>query len=680
MDVHYLPRYTTTFVGREAEFSDILNRLDDPVCRLLNVIGPGGIGKTRLAIQILFYLQTEMGQTTYFIPLQGLNSHEFLVSAIADAIGLVFMPGKAPRQQLLEYLSGQKILLVLDNFEHLLEDKKLITDVLHHSVNVCLLVTSRVRLNLVEEWVYELHELDYPAENSNGKNVHYGAVQLFLHRAKQAGMPPRRDSNYIESVIRICQLVGGLPLGIELAASRVRTIPVEEIVREVEKGLDVLKNRASNLETRHRDIRLTIEPTWMRLPDELQNIFMCLSVFRGSFSRESAEIVAGASLNNLSELVNVCLLQLQSNGRYSLHELLRQYAGERLREHPEKMDAVLENHARYYLNYLAEQEELLETAAQLQSLTDIQQELDNIRVAWQRAVDHNEEKLIGDACHALWLFYDIRAKYQEGAQVFERAAIASGLHAPNMPDSTVLAKLMIRLGGYYYSLNQPDGANHLMREGLAILRRNDAGKELGFALIRQSEVAMFWENNYLLARDYLEESLELCQTVNYLWGKAYNLRWLAYTYIYSGEYELTAKLAKEALAIYEARGDVLGKALTMNLLIVIALAVDDYEMTIWYSEQGLKLSHEIGLRWNLPFSHITSAAGKLARNQIDEGLHQLHKGWYASLELQFVPFILHGLVVFAFSLKLQKQFERALMLLYFLRTYPVPSTNRKTLL
>jgi predicted ATPase len=317
-------------VGRAEELAEIARLLADPNCRLLTLLGPGGIGKTRLAIEAARQIQLRDG--SHFVPLQPLTSPDFIVPAIVAALGLQFTQGSDPREQLLDYLCPRSILLVLDNFEHLLRGLQLLPDILAAAPDIRLLVTSRERLSLREEWVLDVGGLRYPTNETDNHIDEFDAVQLFVQQARHAKADFTPTEALKPTIVRICRLLGGMPLGIELAASWLRALTCEAIAEEISRSLDILETSMHNVEPRHHTMRAAFKPTWQRLSEEERIAFTGLSVFRGGFTREAAQQVAGASLVTLTTLIDKSLLRINANGRYDMHELLRQYAADKLME------------------------------------------------------------------------------------------------------------------------------------------------------------------------------------------------------------------------------------------------------------------------------------------------------------------------------------------------------------
>jgi predicted ATPase/DNA-binding SARP family transcriptional activator len=379
-----LPTSLTPFIGREEEMAAIQQRLSEPQCRLLTLVGPGGIGKTRLAIEVAAARQQAYRDGVSFVNLQPVPSAEALPVAIADALHIVLASAEAPQQQVQQYLADKALLLVLDNFEHLLDGATALAELLV-APDVQLLVTSREVLNLREEWLFWVEGIACPPSSPrhNGDDLgNYGAVRLFQEYAQRLQPAFALESN-AAAVVRICQLSGGMPLALELAASWVKSLPCAEIAEELASGLAILSTPLRNIPERHRTMRVVFEQSWRRLGEQEQAVFQRLSIFRGGFRREAAQQVAGATLPVLSVLVDCCLLKQAADGRYQIHELLRQYGEERLAESPILETATHESYSAYFVAFLAERRFEFDGRGQLQAIQEIAEELENIRSAWR---------------------------------------------------------------------------------------------------------------------------------------------------------------------------------------------------------------------------------------------------------------------------------------------------------
>ena len=359
---HNLPVPTTPFVGRVEGLAEVVRRLNDPACRLLTLVGPGGIGKTRLAIRAAQKLATDsfnqaiFAHGVYFVRLASISSPNDLIPAIAEVLSFSVKQDVEPKEELFDYLHKKEMLLVLDNFEHLLtlplkegrseetefeqeqtESATLIADILSVEPGIKVLVTSREALNLQGEWVYPVEGMRYPSAEvmnagaSPADIEEYSAVRLFAQSARRV-QPDFSLSAELDCVLHICRLVEGMPLAIELAASWLKLLSCPEIARQIEQSLDFLTTPVRNVPARHRSMRAIFEHSWQLLSQTEQDILRRLSEFKGGFQQEDAEQVAGASLLQLAALVDKSILRVTPTGHYRMHEMLRQFAAEKLQE------------------------------------------------------------------------------------------------------------------------------------------------------------------------------------------------------------------------------------------------------------------------------------------------------------------------------------------------------------
>ncbi|HEU5102111.1 MAG TPA: single-stranded DNA-binding protein, partial [Roseiflexaceae bacterium] len=311
--------------------------------RLITIVGPGGMGKTRLALavaQSMLDVQIQTDSTSvqassikhqiyadgvYFVALAPLRASEHIVSGIAEAIDLRFRADKRlPKQQLLDYLRHKQLLLVLDNFEHLQSGAELMLELLQECPGLRMLVTSREQLQLNSETLFVLESMALPSAATLPDVLSYSAVQLFVETARRVRPKFTPTATNAQAIVRICQLVGGMPLGIILAAAWVEVLSCDEIVTELSQGFDFLESELRDLPERQRSMRAVLAQSWQRLTEAERAVFMRLAVFRGGFTRVAAQHVAGASVRMLSNFVNKSLLQCEPNRRYTMHEFLRQ--------------------------------------------------------------------------------------------------------------------------------------------------------------------------------------------------------------------------------------------------------------------------------------------------------------------------------------------------------------------
>ena len=591
-----LPAQSTSFIGRETELAIIAKRLADPACRLLTIIGLGGIGKTRLALEAATAVR-DFRHGVCFIPLSSIRSTDFLISAISDTLNFPLYGRGEPRAQLMNFLSDKELLLVMDNFEHLLAGATLLSEILRHAPQVKILATSRERLNLQEEWVLDLQGLPFPNDRGDGKIENYSAVQLFLQRAQQA----RADFwlSYLDkqAIARICCLVEGLPLAIELAATWTRTFSCQDIAAEIEKNYDFLTTSLQNIPTRHRSLRAAFAHSWHLLSEKERCVYRKLSVFWGGFSRKSAEAVVGASATVLSALVDKSLLRWTAPDRYEIHELLRQYGAEKLSKNPEDKLRVKASHCEHYADFLEEQEAWLKRGQQKEALEAISIEIDNIRAGWYWAVRHRREAEFEKYCESLFLIHNMQSWFHEGETVFRLAA--DSLHQTsqlNGQTKKMLGKVLSRQGVFCASLGRYDQARAILAEGLAIFEDPEIRRSAPLSLTYLGATA--WAlGEYVQARQLCLESLVITQERGDRWREALIYEYLGMIAISLAEYKEAKDLAQRCLAIFREFDYRSGIAFSLNLYGIAARNLGDYEEARQFCQQSLAIARENGDRW-----------------------------------------------------------------------------------
>jgi DNA-binding SARP family transcriptional activator len=316
-------------IGREAELGALLERIGSEQCRLVTLLGPGGIGKSRLAIEALRKAADRFPDGAFFCPLASISAREFLLPAIASTLGFYvdsIVTMLDPKSQLLDFLATRRILLTLDGFEHLVGCADLLADFLAHAPGLMLLVTSRERLQLSDEWELPLKGLTFHPDTTPGVDPRSPALELFEQRMMQASGDRTLDGPERKAAQEICALVDGNPLAIELAAAWSGALAPSTILKQMQVSLDVLTARHRDLPEQHHSLRAVFNHSWDLLPDHLKSIFAALSVFRGNFGPHAAEAVAGATLKDLIALADRSLVWRNLLGRYELHALLNEYA------------------------------------------------------------------------------------------------------------------------------------------------------------------------------------------------------------------------------------------------------------------------------------------------------------------------------------------------------------------
>ncbi|HRA53805.1 MAG TPA: tetratricopeptide repeat protein [Thermoflexales bacterium] len=505
-----LPVMATPFIGREADLTKIGLLLADTRCRILTLAGPGGVGKTRLAVETAALRRKLYPHGAYFVNLQPVAEVNGLPAAISEALGMALSGGEAPAAQLQRYLANKRAMLVLDNFEHLTSGSEMLSELLAAAPGVQALITSREVLNLQEEWQYAVGGVDVPpsgAPSDTHKLLGYDGVRLFIECARRvAPYDPFREPY---SVARICQLTDGVPLAIEMAAAWTRTMTCADIVRELLRGRGILTNRQRNAPSRHSSMQTVFEQSWQMLTFHEQNAFERLSIFSGGFTRAAAAAIAGANDATLTTLVDKSFLQVASTGRFQIHELLRQYGEEKLAQSSAEHEQVLERHARYYVALLCDEASPHIPRLQLGSLSICQAEMDNFRKMWRWAVNKCDGSAVGRTAGPLYFVHQFRCSYLECADALGEASSRLKAEPETYDLAAALFEVQVYLGLIQLRLGQLERAEGSLSDALWLERTYRIPIDLdsaGEPLAHLSMVAAAL-GDYIRAEDYARQAL-----------------------------------------------------------------------------------------------------------------------------------------------------------------------------
>jgi predicted ATPase/transcriptional regulator with XRE-family HTH domain len=603
----------TLLVGREVELAAIARLLDAPHCQLLTLVGPGGIGKTRLAVEIVAQRHEEHRDGVAFVSLAPVVGREQTVTAIADALGCVLYGTSDRAAQLIHYLREQELILVLDNFEHVLVDpgcSALVGELVSGAPGLTLLVTSREPLNLQQEWVFDVHGLPLPTSAEEDVLADSSAAQLFVQRARQMGADVTATTDEREAVWQICRLVEGLPLGLELAAAWVRTLSCQEIAQEIQRNVDVLATSRADVAIRHRSMRAVFEHSWALLSSEEQQALRRLAIFQGGFSRDAAEHVAGASLAQLSGLVAKSLLRRTQVGRYDLHNLVWQYALDYLHKDELEEAEARRRHGQYFTALLERRGAAFKGPEQPAIVTELLTELANIRLAWGWAAQHRRAAELSSAADTLFWLYESQSNCREGVPLFGQAvqsleadvSTAAALAGDEgRAQRLALAQVLSYQGFCYFRNGQHPQGRGLLERSLELLQpmasaqiereaRSNTLAFLGIITYRMGE--------YPKGRSLLEEALAIKRTLNDRWGAALCLRQLGLAAYALGEYDEAHRLLRESLAICRSMGNRWAMAFSLNYLGTVAHALGAYDEAEQFLSEGLAISQSLADRFN----------------------------------------------------------------------------------
>jgi predicted ATPase/DNA-binding SARP family transcriptional activator len=668
-----LPTHLTPFIGRERELQDLGKLIGDQNCRWITLVGPGGMGKTRLAVQAASNQRNKFTQGVAFVPLVGVESADAIAPAIAQAVGFSFFGATNPRVQLLNYLRDKLMLLVLDNVEQLSSAADWFVELLQKTTALKLLMTSREPLNMEGEGVFPVEGLQIPEDDRNEKIESAAAVALFVQRAQRARVGFALSAQDRPNVARLCRLVDGTPLALELAATWVRTLSVAEIVKEIEYDLDFLRATVRDLPARHRSLRVVFDHSWELLTAEEQKFFLRLAVFRGGFRREAAEQIAGATLASVSALVAKSLVRRSGENRYDLHELVRQFAAEHLAENHAEQTATQDRHGNYYLTYFGQQDTRLQSAAQRETLAELSGETDNFRAAWDWAIAQREFALIEQTMRVFAMLFDTRGWLHEGLAMLGRAISAlEAAHGKSPSDRTnqvALAHILIARALLASRLGQLEHAQTMLERSLDILRPLNEPRVLVEAITFLGTVMEF-VGNYALAMELYAEGLAVAKSIGDQWFAALCLLCLAgegHLKHSTGTPESMHAQIQIVVAEWRRIGDPRITAIALNNLSLNAMRLGRYDEARAALEESILCTQSIGDRWNLAFAYrgiglIEQAQGnhRQAVDQFRTSLEMLADVGVRQDEARVVVEMSHSLVALGDDAEAERGWRKAL--------------------
>lgn len=591
-----LPLPSTPLIGRERELEQITQMLKNENCRLLTITGPGGIGKTRLGLAAAYNNQSHYDHGVYFISLAAVNPGESIFPVIANSIGLTIFGSHSIERQIAGFINEKRMLLVLDNFEHVLDNALLLDEVLRYTRNLNVLATSRERLNLQPEWVFELQGLPYPVDDPTNHYEDYSAFQLFLQTAQRSR--PGIDLSGGERIAagRICSLLDGNPLAIELAAGWVRALSCEEIYHEIRRNLDFLSTRGRNIPERQQSLRATFDYSWSLLPEEEQRALRKLSIFRGGFRRSAAEQIAMVDLPVLLSLVEKSLIRRVDTGWFTMHELVRQYAFSHFQALTHEHIQIYDQHCRYYAELCNHWETDLSSERQVHVLHEITLEYENVRLAWDWGVSLLRMDDIQKMTPTMWLYHDIRGFFQEGVALFEQAS-EQLVGATSREDC--LQELPARLLGdalalqawFLGRLGKMDQAIPMLERAICLLEANHALKQLadahfflGFLLYRNSQFEQ--------STSITQTGLQIYQQLDYADGISRSLTLLGTNYLACQDLERAESYIQQSISSLSPGRNPTVRIENLLGLAAIAIQKQNADRGASLVEESLKLSIE----------------------------------------------------------------------------------------
>jgi predicted ATPase/transcriptional regulator with XRE-family HTH domain len=620
-----LPLPATPLLGRRVELTALERLFKDPGCRLLTLTGMGGIGKTRLAIEFASCQRGMFAGGVYYAPLASINAAEEIIPAVAEALGFSFSGPQDPKEQLIGSLLGQRnqsMLLVLDNFEHLLGPGApavdIVTELLQRLPHLKVLITSRERLNLHGEWMYELHGLPVPPTEYADRLDEYSAAVLFVQSARRVKIDFEiEEKEERAALVRICQLLEGIPLAIELAAAWAGMLSCTEIADEIESNIDFLQTTMRDIPERHRSLRASFDHSWQYLSEEEQMALCRLAVFRGGFDRLATERVAGATLPLLASLVSKSLVRRGDDARYDLHEVIRQLALSHLEADPARQDRTRDAHSAYYLQFAADREKSLRSAVQQQAVRELVNEMDNLRAAWIWAIRRGQFSLLGASVRSLAWFFEVTGLVREGIEQFEPLVRSLRARPPSDEWQWVLGHTLTHQGMLYFRRGLFDQAQARLEESLSTLRLLGRQDVMTDVLVYLGIISHL-NGDVERSRVLMEEGLCCAQSAGDEWFLAYAIYNLGYLDSLVGKYEEGYRQMLQGMGIWRKLGDPHSISLGLNHLAPTLVEMGRYAEAETGLLESLQLCDESGNRWGMGTAYRYLGLVKMAQGKLEE--------------------------------------------------------------
>ncbi len=573
------PAQVTTFLGRDENVAALLERLSDPGVRLVTLTGFGGSGKTALAVRAASRLAAESAQFQdggWFIPLQAATGHDLLVATIGSHLGVTFSPEAPPEQQIIESLASKRLLLVLDNYEQLLPETRFVEQILQEAPSVKVVVTSRIPLDLRAEWRLPVDGLSFPTGNdATPDNLGtYEAAKLLESIARQVTPAFAISADNAAAIARICERLDGMPLALEIAGNWLRVHTPDELADQIDRSLDFLVATHRDTPDRHRSLQVVFNHSWSLLSSAEQAALTRLTCFEAPFSLAAIRAITGTTIQELTTLIDHALVRRHASGRYSLHPVLREYARVELAT----SKALFDEHARWHLQRVGGLSERLSTHEAAGAISQLDEELDDIRRGWAWAVDRRHVDWLAVALDGLSTYYESKGFYGEGRDTFRQAASHLGEGPCDENTETLIHRLQLAAATFLHNLGHVEEAVASADE-----------------ICRKAS-----EPTRTAARLFL--------------GRAHNLQ---------GNYDEAVVNLEEAMTQLEARGDDAGLARGLHQIGLLHRLRNDYERSIPAYEQSLSLYRQLDNELGMSENHAGLGLVYKDKGEFHTAIHHL---------------------------------------------------------
>jgi predicted ATPase len=666
---HNLPTQLTAFLGRETELASLTALLSESSNRIITIVAPGGMGKTRLSLEAARQMIPSFRKGIYFVELGRITSADMIVQAVADVLPISLSSNEDPKTRILDYLRDKKILFVMDNFEHVLDGAMFLQDILTVASQVQILVSSRVKLNLMGEMVFTIEGLTVGDKSSSEDS----AIQLFAQSAQQAQPNFELNDAVLPSVAKICRLVDGMPLAILLAAAWISTLSVDEIATEIEKNIDLLETEKRDVPDRQRSVRAVIESSWNQVDASAQDLLKRLSVFRGGFTRTAAQEAAGASLRGVSQLVDKALLRRDpETGRYAIHELLRQYAEEQLALSTDEEQSAHGSHAKYFAAFMKTCWEHMREKRLGPTLLEIDADIDNIRVAWNYWTERKDAERLLEFIDVLWMFFEVRGSFTPAIQLFDSAAQKLVSTDPDV--ICARAQIQARQAWFTALIGLPEKGLALAQKSINTLREHN--QDISIESWDGVNINAIFLNKYEIVSQTSQGMMARAERSGNMWDRGWALIWSAYAQVIQRQVNAALQSGQEALAVFEKLDNLFGLSVASGIILgSISMTMGDIRAAKTYLLKGAQAAEEHNYLRILQIVYDSLGTIALMEEDIEQAQQYFYKSLSISQKCGQTREMLASLRDFASVYKIQGNLESALKLLAVVLNHPASDQN-----
>ncbi len=596
--INNLPLSHSIFVGREGEIDKLSEMIADPMIRLVNILGLGGIGKTRLVLEIASYQVGVFHHGVFLIALRNVESFDGFLSTIGEALRMKFSDQTAKNQQIIDYCRQKQMLLLLDNLDSLASNhqvRTLLSEIVEHCKQVMVLTTSRQKINIVEETVFRLDGLKYQDEEQPAEKEikQSDSCLLFKQRVQSSHQDFEITPENQDTIHKLCKLVEGHPLAIELVAGSVTGKIEQRIEETIEQGMGAFVSALANTQQHHKTLAAVFDLSWQRLTGQEQTDLSRLSVFKGGFEEKSVYEAFQIDAHSLTSLIDNSLLRVNLQGRYDLHEIVRQFSEQKCKQTGE-WERVIAVFSQYFFSFLQNQLACFREGDQTSCLENIERELDNIYVAWDWFLNSNQFSVIADVIEVLYQFFSIRSRFLQGIEWLE--ILRSKIEG--QPEYKMLyAMVLNRIGSLAYKARHNELARNDLYTCYDLLTTQDNKYELAFCLIGLGSIELR-SKNYQKALEHATQSLRLYREVQDVSGEAYASYLKGLILNRLAEYDQAEVALQHSLSLAREINNKRRMVAPLNLLGDIACIRGEYKKAELIFQEGLEIATRLGDRFN----------------------------------------------------------------------------------